>query len=85
MVESPGFSRGSVKTEYLKDKSEETVGTYHRSLRAFEKWFIQHHGRFCFPEDDVRAHRQYLMEEPELSQVSVFTYHGPTAVLPVPH
>ena len=37
-------------TEYLKDKSEETVGTYRRSLRAFEKWFIQYHGRFCFPE-----------------------------------
>lgn len=60
--------------EYLKDKSKETVGTYRRSLHTFEKWFVQQHGRFRFTEDDVRAYKHYLMEERELSQVSVSTY-----------
>jgi integrase/recombinase XerC/integrase/recombinase XerD len=40
--------------DYLKDKSKETIGTYRRSLRTFEKWFVQQHGRFRFTEDDVR-------------------------------
>ncbi|PSQ64389.1 MAG: integrase, partial [Bacteroidetes bacterium QH_2_64_74] len=25
--------------DYLEDKSDETVGTYRRSLNSFEKWF----------------------------------------------
>ena len=61
-------------TEYLSDKSDETVGTYRRSLNTFQKWYIQRQGRFQFTEDDVRAYKQYLMEERELSQVSVSTY-----------
>lgn len=60
--------------EYLKDKSDETVGTYRRSLNTFEKWFIQEQGKFYFCEEDVRAYKTYLMEERELSQVSVSTY-----------
>lgn len=60
--------------DYLKDKSKETIGTYRRSLRTFEKWFVQQHGRFRFTEDDVRDYKRYLMEERELSQVSVSTY-----------
>jgi integrase/recombinase XerC/integrase/recombinase XerD len=60
--------------EYLKEKSEETVGTYRRSLRTFEKWFVQQRGRFRFTEDDVRAYKTYLMDERQLSQVSVSTY-----------
>ncbi len=61
-------------TEYLKDKSKETVGTYRRSLNTFEKWFIKTHGTFRFTEDDIRDYKTYLMEERELSQVSVSTY-----------
>lgn len=61
-------------TEYLKEKSRETVGTYRRSLNTFEKWFITTQGSFRFTEDDVREYKTYLMEERELSQVSVSTY-----------
>lgn len=59
--------------EYLKDKSDETVGTYRRSLNAFEKWFVQE-TNVRFLEDDIRAYKTYLMEERELSEVSVSTY-----------
>jgi len=61
-------------TDYLKDKSKETVGTYRRSLNTFEKWFITTQGKFRFTEDDIREYKTYLMEERELSQVSVSTY-----------
>jgi integrase/recombinase XerC/integrase/recombinase XerD len=66
--------RKAFEEEYLKEKSDETVGTYRRSLNTFEKWFVAQHGRFRFTEDDVRAYKTYLMEERELSQVSVSTY-----------
>lgn len=59
--------------DYLKEKSDETVGTYRRSLNSFEKWFVQQNN-FRFTEDDVRDYKTYLMEERELSQVSVSTY-----------
>jgi len=59
--------------DYLADKSDETVGTYRRSLNSFEKWFVQQN-TFRFTEDDVRDYKRYLMEERELSQVSVSTY-----------
>lgn len=61
------------QTDYLEDKSNETVGTYRRSLNSFEKWFVQEND-FQFSEDDVRDYKMYLMEERELSQVSVSTY-----------
>jgi integrase/recombinase XerC/integrase/recombinase XerD len=63
----------SFQDDYLKDKSDETVGTYRRSLNSFEKWFVQENN-FRFTEDDVRAYKTYLMEERDLSQVSVSTY-----------
>lgn len=59
--------------DYLEDKSDETVGTYRRSLNSFEQWFVQQNN-FRFTEDDVRDYKRYLMEERELSQVSVSTY-----------
>ncbi|PSQ89835.1 MAG: integrase, partial [Bacteroidetes bacterium QH_2_63_10] len=59
--------------DYLEDKSDETVGTYRRSLNSFQKWFVQK-DHFRFREDDVRDYKRYLMEERELSQVSVSTY-----------
>jgi integrase/recombinase XerC/integrase/recombinase XerD len=59
--------------DYLSEKSDETVGTYRRSLNSFEKWFVQQND-FQFTEDDIRAYKTYLMEERDLSQVSVSTY-----------
>lgn len=61
------------QNDYLEDKSDETVGTYRRSLNAFEKWFVQENN-VSFTEDDVRDYKSYLMEERELSEVSVSTY-----------
>ena len=65
-------------TEYLKDKSEQTRGTYRRTLNEFERYHGARAGRpssrFRFVEADVEAYKAYLMEERELSQVSVSTY-----------
>ncbi|MDT0630369.1 tyrosine-type recombinase/integrase [Rubrivirga litoralis] len=65
-------------TEYLKDKSEQTRGTYRRTLNEFERYHAARAGRpssrFRFVEADVEAYKAYLMEERELSQVSVSTY-----------
>lgn len=59
--------------DYLAEKSDETVGTYRRSLNSFEKWFVQQND-VQFTEDDIRAYKTHLMEERDLSQVSVSTY-----------
>jgi integrase/recombinase XerC/integrase/recombinase XerD len=59
--------------DYLSEKSDETVGTYRRSLNSFEKWFVQQND-VEFTEDDIRAYKTHLMEERDLSQVSVSTY-----------
>ncbi len=61
-------------TDYLKNKSAETVGTYRRSLNEFARWFVQQKGEFVFSTEDVLAYKKYLMETRELSQVSVSTY-----------
>ena len=65
-------------TDYLKDKSEQTRGTYRRTLNEFERYHGARAGRpssrFRFVEADVEAYKAYLMEERELSQVSVSTY-----------
>jgi integrase/recombinase XerC len=61
-------------TEYLDGKSPETVGTYRRTLHEFERYFARERGRFRFREEDVEGYKRYLMEERELSQVSVSTY-----------
>ncbi len=60
--------------EYLEGKSEATVGTYRRSLNEFQRWFARQQPRFQFRTDGVRAYKRYLMQERELSQVSVSTY-----------
>jgi site-specific recombinase XerD len=65
---------GEFLDDYLDGKSDETVGTYRRSLNGFQKWFVQQKGRFRFREDDVRAYKQYLTEERGLSQATVSTY-----------
>ena len=59
--------------DYLADKSDETVGTYRRSLKSFERWFVQEND-ITFTEDDMHAYKKHLMEERDLSQVSVSTY-----------
>ena len=65
-------------TEYLKDKSPETRGTYRRTLNEFERYHATRaarpSSRFRWVETDVEAYKTYLMEERELSQVSVSTY-----------
>ena len=61
-------------TEYLKGKSKETVGTYRRSLNEFERWHAVERGAFRFRTEDVERYKTYLMEDRELSQVSVSTY-----------
>ena len=60
--------------DYLEGKSKETVGTYRRSLNEFQRWFARQQPRFRFRTKGVRAYKKYLMEERELSQVSVSTY-----------
>ena len=65
---------GGFLTEYLDGKSPETVGTYRRTLNEFERYFVRERGRFLFRPDDVEGYKRYLMEERELSQVSVSTY-----------
>jgi site-specific recombinase XerD len=60
--------------EFLTDKSEETVGTYRRTLNEFQRYVPLHEGRFRFMEEDVRAYKKYLGETRELSEVSVSTY-----------
>ena len=63
-------------TDYLKGKSTATIGTYRRALNEFERY----HGArissapFLFREKDVTGYKRYLMEDRELSQVSVSTY-----------
>lgn len=65
-------------SEYLREKSKETKGTYRRSLNEFERYHATRaarpSSRFRFVEDDVEAYKAYLMDERELSQVSVSTY-----------
>ncbi len=65
-------------SDYLKEKSKETKGTYRRALNEFERYHATRaarpSSRFHFVEKDVEAYKAYLMEERELSQVSVSTY-----------
>ncbi len=60
--------------EYLKDKSPETAGTYRRTLNEFERYYAPRKARFRFRTEDIEDYKRYLMEERELSQVSVSTY-----------
>lgn len=61
-------------TEYLKERSRETQGTYRRSLHEFERWFVLQRGRFRFRQDGVEAYKKYLSETRGLHQVSISTY-----------
>lgn len=60
--------------EFLEDKSDETIGTYRRTLNEFQRYLPLHRGSFRFMEEDVRAYKKYLSETRDLSQVSVSTY-----------
>lgn len=65
-------------SEYLKQKSPETAGTYRRALNEFQRYHAvraqRPSSRFVFVEADVEAYKRYLLEERALSQVSVSTY-----------
>ena len=58
----------------LRGKSDETVGTYRRTLNEFVRWFALQQGGVRFTTDDVERYKAYLMDERALSQVSVSTY-----------
>jgi integrase/recombinase XerC/integrase/recombinase XerD len=60
--------------DYLADKSEQTAGTYRRSLKTFEAWFVRKHEAAPFTEAGMRAYKRYLAQERGLSQVSISTY-----------
>jgi integrase/recombinase XerC len=60
--------------EYLKNKSRETVGTYQRSLKAFERWVVEQEEGFRFTSEGVQAYKTYLSETRGLQEVSISTY-----------
>jgi integrase/recombinase XerC len=62
------------ETEYLKERSEETRGTYRRSLHEFERFFGRSGMAFGFLPADIEAYKQYLSAERGLHQVSISTY-----------
>ena len=51
----------------------ETIATYQRSLREFQRWQAKD-GRFRFRVDDVQRYRRHLTSGKKLSQPSVSTY-----------
>lgn len=57
----------------IKHRSEETIGTYKRSLREFIKWH-KHEKAFHFRVIDVEKYKKYLAEKRKLSSNSVSTY-----------
>ncbi|WP_083766224.1 tyrosine-type recombinase/integrase [Chloroherpeton thalassium] len=61
-------------SEYLKDKSEETCGTYQRALREFQRYYTVAHSWFRFRTQDIEQYKLYLSQYKKLSQVSVSTY-----------
>ena len=63
-----GFER-----EYLREKSADTVGTYRRALREFERWFAGQADTFRFSKDGVESYKTYLEMRP-LGKASVSTY-----------
>jgi len=61
-------------SEYLKDKSEETCGTYQRALREFQRYYAVAHDWFEFRTQDIEQYKLYLSQVKKLSQVSISTY-----------
>lgn len=62
------------RREYLREKSPDTVGTYTRALREFERWFAGQVDSFSFSEDGVEAYKTYLETTRSLKKPSVSTY-----------
>ena len=60
--------------EYLREKSADTVGTYRRALREFERWFAGQADTFRFSKDGVQAYKTYLEKTRSLKPASVSTY-----------
>lgn len=61
-------------TQYLKDKSPDTKGTYERALREFQRYFLLHKESFKFKTQQVVDYKNYLTTEKKFSQVTVSTY-----------
>lgn len=61
-------------SEFLKEKSGETHGTYQRALREFQRYFAVAREWFQFRPEDIEQYKRYLMQERRLSEVSVSTY-----------
>ncbi len=61
-------------TACLEDKSGETVGTYRRSLHAFQQWSALEGGSCRFTSGDIGRYKKYLVDDRGLSEVSVSTY-----------
>lgn len=60
---------------FLKEyKNSETVGTYQRSLREFERWFVIQKGKFHFVVNDIIDYKNHLVTEKHLKKASVSTY-----------
>ncbi len=64
----------SFLTEYLKQRTKETKGTYERALREFVRFFAAERGAFRFTSDDVERYKTHLSDARQLHQVSVSTY-----------
>ncbi len=54
--------------DYLKEKGDETKGTYQRALRTFQQYYARAKEWFQFRTEDVEQYKKYLMEEKKLSQ-----------------
>jgi integrase/recombinase XerC len=62
------------ETEYLKERSEETRGTYRRALHEFERFCNRPEATFGYRAEDVEAYKRYLQEDRGLHHVSISTY-----------
>lgn len=60
--------------ESADELSEESIGTYRRTLNELERWVQAGDGEFEFVPEQAAAYRDYLSDERGLSSVSVSTY-----------
>ncbi|HTX99413.1 MAG TPA: tyrosine-type recombinase/integrase [Bacteroidota bacterium] len=73
------LTQGGLRKQYdgfvrsLRGRAPETRGTYERALREFLRWYKV--DRKCrFVKDDIVRYKNHLVQEKQLSQVSVSTY-----------
>ena len=61
-------------SDYLSEKSVETVGTYSRALNEFKRYHASHLASFRFRVEDVEKYKEHLEHVRNLHQVSISTY-----------